>query len=87
MSKVKRTSISIDQQTLAKGLKRVRELGYDSFSEYLSFLVERDHHENPEHVTVRAAGRPVESHYSTSATDPPLQPSRQPAGKPNRRSA
>lgn len=67
MSKAKRTSISIEQETLAKGLQRVRELGYNSFSEYLAFLVERDHHEHPDHVTVRAAGRPVESSYSIKA--------------------
>lgn len=63
MSISKRTSISIQPKVLNKGLERVQALGYESFSEYLAFLIERDHLEHPDHVRVRSASKPTEARF------------------------
>lgn len=61
MSK-KRTSISLTQEAIRKAGERYKALGYDSFSEYLEFLILQDAQERRQHTTVRSeAGQSYEA--------------------------
>lgn len=52
MSK-KRTSISLSVDAIEQAAARYKALGYESFSEYLEFLIMQDAKERRQHVTVR----------------------------------
>lgn len=49
----KRTSISITEEAVSKGRARARALGYDNFSTYIEFLIQRDAQEKARHVVTR----------------------------------
>lgn len=53
MSPKKRTSLSLDEESIAIAQQRAKALGYDTFSEYVEFLIRRDADDRASHYVVR----------------------------------
>ena len=51
--------ISIPPKVFREGDERRKRMGYRSFSEYVSFLIQKDITERPEHTLTRSEGAPA----------------------------
>lgn len=50
---VARHTISLDEEVSKSGVARSKALRYDSFSEYVEYLIRKDTDDRPKHIVVR----------------------------------